>query len=103
MAAVIRPVGVDQYRVQVVTKAGVPPFPPVLSQELSITEETVGQIFTKLIHAEQASYKTGMLWSKCVVLMLAWCRQAGGAEGELQTVRASAAAAPAAAVRGRSQ
>jgi len=58
---VIRPVGVDQYRVQVVTKAGVPPFPPVLSQELSITEETVGQIFTKLIHAEQASYKTGKL------------------------------------------
>ena len=55
----IRPVGVDQYRVQVVTKAGVPPFPPFLSQELSITEETVGQIFTKLIHAEQASYKTG--------------------------------------------
>ena len=53
--------------------------------------------------------RAGFLQDRYVVVQVCcgadtgWCREAGGAEGEVQTVRAGAAPAPATTVRGRSQ
>ena len=51
----------DRYRVQVVSKIGVPDFGPQLDATEIITKENFDKFASKLINAVQASYKTGKL------------------------------------------
>jgi len=51
----------DRYRVQVVSKIGVPDFGPQFDATEIITKENFDKFASKLINAVQASYKTGKL------------------------------------------
>ena len=51
----------DRFKVSVVSKIGVPEFGPKMESTEVLNKENFGKFLSKLVNAEQASYKTGKL------------------------------------------